>query len=174
MLKIKPPDYQYCPFCGRKLGEREEEGKRRKYCGSCGWTYYPHVGASAAAVIVREKEVLMVKRRREPYKDTWMFPAGFVDFGEHPEETLKREVKEETGLEVKSWKLIDVLQSEDDPRSPGHFVFFYLVKVEEGELETEEEENSDVDWQEIDNPPEIGWQLHRKIMKELRKGLIKT
>jgi len=100
MLKIKPPNYQFCPFCGKKLEIKDEEGEKRKFCSSCNWTYYPHVHSAVAAVIVSQGKALMVKRAREPFKDTWMFPAGFVDFGEHPLETLKREVKEETGLKV--------------------------------------------------------------------------
>jgi len=125
MLKIKPPCYRFCPFCGKKLQVRIEEEKERKYCPSCEWTYYPHVAAAAGAIILRNNKVLLVKRRREPYKDTWMFPAGFVDFGEHPLETATREVAEETGLKIKNARLLNIIQSVDDPRSPGHFVFFY-------------------------------------------------
>lgn len=148
-----------------------EEGKKRKYCPPCKWTYYPHVAASVAAIIIRGKKILMAKRNREPYKSTWTFPAGFIDYGEHPEETLSREIKEETGLELKKAVLYRVLQSVDDPRSPGHFLFFYKAKVSGSRLKTDDEENSDIDWFEIDNPPEIGWQSHRKIILLLRRKL---
>lgn len=82
------------------------------------------MAASAEAIIIKNGKVLLVKRAREPYKGTWMFPAGFIDFGEHPTETITREVSEETGLKLKKAELFKVLQSEDDPRSPGHFLFF--------------------------------------------------
>jgi ADP-ribose pyrophosphatase YjhB (NUDIX family) len=169
VLKIEPPDYRFCPFCGKKLGVRTEEKRKRRYCEDCRWTYYPHVGASAGAVIVKNGKVLMVKRNIEPYKGTWMFPAGFVDFGEHPEETLKREVKEETGLRVENYQLIGVFQSTDDLRSLGHFVFFFMVKAKSGEIKTGGE-NSAIAWQEMADPPKIGWQLHKKMMRMLRVG----
>lgn len=137
MLDIQPPDFKFCPFCGRKLKIKIEEEKKRKFCSFCNWTYYPHVAVSAAAIIVRKNKVLMVKRAREPYKNTWMFPAGFIDFGEHPLETLKREVWEETGLKVKKAKL---------------------------------EENKDIAWIEIKNPPKIGWKSHRLVIKNLQKS----
>jgi ADP-ribose pyrophosphatase YjhB (NUDIX family) len=171
MLKIKPPNYQFCPFCGRKLEDRVEEQKRRKYCASCRWTYYPKEGASAGAVIVRGGKVLMVKRSREPYKDTWCFPAGFTDFGEHPLEALAREVKEETGLKVKKAEFIDVLQATDDPRNPGHFVFFYRVQASGKSLKTDKMENSAVQWKEIKRPPKLGWKSHQSIFRLLQKEL---
>jgi len=103
MLKINPPNYQFCPFCGKKLKIKKEENKKRRFCPFCNWTYYPHVGGAVAAIIIKNKKVLLVKRKREPNKGTWMLPAGFIDFGEHPEETVKREIKEETGLKAKKF-----------------------------------------------------------------------
>lgn len=169
MLKIKQPDYKFCPFCGGKLKIRLEELKKRKYCSFCHWTYYPHVAASAEAIILRKGKVLMVKRKREPYKNTWMFPAGFVDFGEHPAETLAREVAEETGLKIKKAKLFEVLQSIDDPRSPGHFLFFYHVEASGNKLETDKAENADVEWKDIKKTPKIGWKSHQYIFKLLKE-----
>ncbi len=169
MLKIEPPNYQFCPFCGKKLEIKLEENRERKFCSSCKWTYYPHVAGSTEAIIVRGKKTLMVKRNREPYKNTWMFPAGFIDFGEHPEETLAREIKEETGLKLKKATLWKVLQSEDDPRSPGHFLFIYSVIVSGSKLKTDKEENQGIGWFEIKNPPVIGWESHRLVMALLQK-----
>lgn len=170
MLKIKPPDYQFCPFCSKKLEIRIEEGKERKYCSSCHWTYYPCFPPSALAVIIKNNKVLLVKRNREPYKKTWMFPAGFVDFGERPIETLKREVKEETGLKVKKADLFDIVKATDDFRSPGHLEFCYQVLVDGNKIKNDNEENQEIAWFDIQNPPKIGWQSHQKIMKFLQKG----
>jgi len=171
MLKISPPNYQFCPFCGKKLKTKKEEDRDRKYCPSCNWTYYPHVAASVGAIIIKGSKILMVKRNREPNKDTWMFPAGFVDFGEHPEETLKREIKEETGLQLKKASLWKVLQITDDPRSPGHFCFFYKVEVLGSKLETDKEENQEISWFDLRHPPKIGWQAHKYLLKLLQKKI---
>lgn len=172
MLKIKPPNFRFCPFCGQKLRIRLEEERQRKYCSSCQWTYYPHVAGAVGGIITKSSKVLLVKRARAPYKNTWMFPAGFIDFGEHPLETLTREVKEETGLKVKKVRLVEILQSKDDPRSPGHLLFFFKVEVDEGQLATDQDENQAIGWKEIKKPGKIGWQSHRLMMKKLQEGKI--
>ncbi len=169
MLQIEPPDFCYCPFCGRKLGIRVEEEKQRKYCRSCSWTYYPHVAGSVAAIITRGNKILLVQRNREPYLGKWMFPAGFIDYGEHPDEALQREVKEETGLAVREFQLLKVMQSVDDPRSLGHLLFFYRVTCKNGLLRTDRDENQNIGWFDIQSPPEIGWLSHQQTIKELQQ-----
>ena len=56
---------------------------------------------TATALIFDEKgRVLLIKRTKEPWKGLWGFPGGHVNEGETPKQAVKREVKEETGLEV--------------------------------------------------------------------------
>lgn len=56
--------------------------------------------AIAAAVIVHERKVLLVKRRVSEGTLSWQFPAGAIEAGETPGEAAVREAKEETGLTV--------------------------------------------------------------------------
>ena len=172
MLKIKPPDYKYCPFCGGLLKHKKEEGKSRKYCSKDNWTYYPKVDLSAGALILNDNKVLMVQRAREPYKGTWMFPAGFLDFGEHPENTVKREIEEETGLKVQNLEFIEINQVFDDPREPAHFIFFYKGESQGKTANKDVKENTSVKWVDIKNPPKIGWKRHKEIMRKLQLGEI--
>ena len=167
MLNVKPPNYRFCPFCGGLLTTKVDTGLLRKHCDACQWTYYPHVGASITGVIVRDGKVLMVKRRHEPFKGTWMFPSGFVEFGEHPEETAIREVQEETGLQTETLQLLHVFQSEDDPRRPGHLVFFYMVKTIGDTLKNDDDENEGIGWFDPRKPPEVRWKLHRRVLNQL-------
>ena len=69
-------------------------------------------------------------------------------------------------MEVKDKKFIKFYQCKDDPRAMGHIVFCYQVKVKNGDLQTDENENLDIDWFEIDNLPKIGWQIHQQVVKE--------
>jgi ADP-ribose pyrophosphatase YjhB (NUDIX family) len=63
---------------------------------------------SFEGVIVTVRGLLFLKRNNEPVKGKWWFPGGRIHKGESLEEALKREVKEETGLEVTSYRLINI------------------------------------------------------------------
>lgn len=170
MLDLSEPDYKFCPFCDSQLKIKTVDSQKRKYCKNCDWIYYPRVAQATVAIIKKENKILLVKRNREPYKNTWMFPAGFVDYGEHPEETVKREVNEESGLTVNRLRLLEIQQVEDDPREPGHLCFVYLIKSFSGKVKNlDKDENVDIDWFEISNLPKIGWQQHKKLVKQLLK-----
>lgn len=53
-----------------------------------------------SALIVRDGRVLLVRRGKEPFKGYWSLPGGTVEPGETPDEAVRREVLEETGLHV--------------------------------------------------------------------------
>lgn len=98
---MKHPLYQfeYCPKCGAKtFVERNEKAKQ---CTTCGFVYYFNP-SSAVACFIRnaEGEVLLVRRAKDPAKGTLDLPGGFVDMHESAEEAARREVKEETGLDI--------------------------------------------------------------------------
>jgi 8-oxo-dGTP diphosphatase len=84
-------------------------------------------------VIVYNNGVVLIKRKNEPFKDHYALPGGFVEYGETVEEALTREVKEETGLDVRPVKLVGVYSRPDrDPR--GHTVTVAFLCIGEGEL----------------------------------------
>ena len=66
----------------------------------------PGVGA----LIIDGDRVLLVERVREPLKGYWSIPGGAVETGEKLEDALRREVREETGLEVEVVHLIEVFE----------------------------------------------------------------
>lgn len=93
--------FRFCPICGSDGFEINNEKSKR--CPSCGFVYYLNPSAATVAVIVNEKDQLLVVRRaKEPAKGTLDLPGGFSDCHETSEEGVAREVLEETGLEVKS------------------------------------------------------------------------
>lgn len=91
--------FKYCPVCGSK--HFEVNNFKSKKCKDCGFTYYANPCSATAAFIVNDQqEMLVVRRAKEPAKGTLDLPGGFVDMYETVEEGMRREIKEETGLEV--------------------------------------------------------------------------
>ena len=92
--------FRYCPKCGSELFE--EHNEKSKHCTSCGFTYYQNPSSATAAFVLNSKgELLVVRRGKEPAKDTLDLPGGFVDNNESGEQGVIREIKEETGLDIK-------------------------------------------------------------------------
>ena len=55
---------------------------------------------SVGAVVVRDGQILLIRRGRGPAQGQWSVPGGRVEFGETLQEAVIREVAEETGLDV--------------------------------------------------------------------------
>ena len=89
--------FKFCPKCGSENFEINNALSR--HCSDCGFTYYQNPRASTAAFILNSKrELLVVRRAKEPQKGTLDLPGGFVDNEETAEQGMIREIKEETGL----------------------------------------------------------------------------
>lgn len=99
---------------------------------------YPLIGAGA--VIIKNDEVLLIKRRAPPKAGYYSIPGGLVEVGERVQEAAKREVLEETGLIVEVESLIDVIDNivkDEDGRVKYHYVIVdYLAKPVGGDLRT--------------------------------------
>lgn len=90
---------RHCLKCGA-AALRLIAGKQL-YCDHCGFEFYLNPAAAVAALISDlQGRLLLVERAQEPRKGTLDLPGGFVDPGESAEEALRREVREETGLEI--------------------------------------------------------------------------
>lgn len=91
--------FKYCPVCGSS--HFEENSEKSKICNNCGFEYFVNPSSANVALILNEKnELLVATRKIEPAKGTFDLPGGFADIDETSEQGVIREVKEETFLEV--------------------------------------------------------------------------
>ena len=96
-------------------------------CPSCG--RFANRGVTIDAVIIKNSKILLIKRGVEPFKGYWGTPGGYVGWDETIDDAVKREVKEELGVNVISWKQLDVLS--DPNRHPKQCIDIpYLVEIE--------------------------------------------
>jgi 8-oxo-dGTP diphosphatase len=124
------------------------------------------------AVIVSQGRVLLVRRATEPLKGEWSVPGGVLELGEKLHDGVRREVLEETGLEVEPQQVLEVLDSifnDQQGRTQYHFVLIdYLCSVTGGEAQAGSDVSA-VKWVTEDELAAL--ELRESIERVLRKGL---
>lgn len=98
----------YCPQCATTLQKRQISGRKRPSCPSCGYVYYEDPKVAVGVVAEKDGLILLVQRNHEPKIGLWSFPSGFVNAHESVEDAAIREVKEETGVDIRLDRLIGV------------------------------------------------------------------
>lgn len=110
-------NFKYCPVCGNELVKANKFGAVRPCCPNpeCGFVFFLDPKLVAVVLVEHEGQILVGKRNVEPAKGLWSFPGGYVNRGEEVEEAARREVKEETNLDVRLTDLLGVYSEVDNP-----------------------------------------------------------
>jgi ADP-ribose pyrophosphatase YjhB (NUDIX family) len=89
--------WRFCPICGEAIDKHGD----RVECRACGYVGYANAVPGAEAVCLdQDGRVLLGRRANDPGAGLWDLPGGFLHEDELPEDGLRREVREETGLEL--------------------------------------------------------------------------
>lgn len=127
-----------------------------------------------------EDVVLLIQRVNEPYKGKWAFPGGFLDeLDEFISSCAKRELEEETGLDMPLNDFIKISVYDDKDRDPRGRVITHAFLVDKRDTCCHDERYSgirasdDADkygWFEINNLPKLAFD-HELIMKDVKNKL---
>lgn len=110
---------------------------------------------AVSIALIDQGRVLLVKRGKEPAKGKYAFPGGRVEPGESLERAVKRELKEETGLEAFDIELLEKIFIDRHPRTEcGYRLHVYTGKFESGELKAGDDAET-ADWYSIEEVANI-------------------
>ena len=154
---------QYCWECGARAKTAFVEGRDRKVCSACGQVLYENPFPTTAAIIVNDRdEILLVRRAVPPARGEWCLPGGFLELGETPEEGVLRELKEETNLEGIVQGLIGLC-----PSLHGYWgdvlVAGYHVKINGGTMQPGDDAR-DVRYFPLQNRPRLAFDTHQQLL----------
>jgi ADP-ribose pyrophosphatase YjhB (NUDIX family) len=144
--------WRLCPRCGGTLRGDET----RKECPACSFVAYPSSKPTVGALCEDEAgRILLARRAEEPFKDRWDIPGGFLDEGEHPLDGLRRELREETGLEVEPVELLGIWMDRygGDSTAEATLNLYWTARVLGGEAEAADDVY-ELQWFGADELPE--------------------
>ena len=126
-------------------------------------------GRTATAIIEFPADmILLIKRDTVPFRGYWALPGGRSERGETVEQTIIREVKEETGLEVEIVRKIGEYHEEgiQDKVEYDYYPACFLVKVIGGEMQRQRGEIQDLKLFSLQNIPENLAFVHNQMIKD--------
>ena len=110
-MHVHDAAFRFCPPCGGPLESRllKDGDPPRLVCVACGFVFYLDPKLAVGTVIVDDRNrIVLVRRAIEPGYGKWVFPGGYVDRGEEVRLAAVREAREETGLDVRIDRLLNI------------------------------------------------------------------
>jgi 8-oxo-dGTP diphosphatase len=144
--------WRFCPVCGAEI--RVEDGRRAE-CPECGFRAWASSKPTACAIVSDDQgRVLLARRAGEPFRGYWDLPGGFLDEGEHPLDALRRELREETGLDVEPLEFLGIWMDRYGGDEDAHATLnlYWTAQVLAGEAEASDDV-SELAWFRRDELP---------------------
>jgi 8-oxo-dGTP diphosphatase len=139
------------------------------------YTYdYPRPSVTVDIVLItREAQprVLLIRRKHDPFAGMWAIPGGFVDMEESLESAARRELAEETGVEIKHLEQLAAFGEPDrDPRGRTISIVF-LGRVNSDRLKPQAQDDAAaVGWHSLHRLPPLAFD-HAQILRSARERL---
>jgi len=134
------------------------------------FTYnYPRAALTVDAIVFVKQGgsalVLLIERGRDPFKNSWALPGGFIEMDETLETACKRELLEETGLKVEQMTQFKTYDAID--RDPRHRTIsvVYFTELNEIQQVKGSDDASQAEWFPVTDLPELAFD-HKQILEE--------
>ncbi len=112
------------------MESRDVDGTSRRACTKCAFVHWGNYSVGVGALVLKEDKMLLVRRAQEPGKGFWTNPGGYIEQLEPIEETVRREVLEESGIEA---AVLGIVALRDQPRSIHNLYVAFSMEYVSGE-----------------------------------------
>ena len=157
-----------------RAAARRSRPSRRVSCPSCGFVAYANPAPTACALVSDDRgRLLLARRAHDPYAGYWDLPGGFVEEGEHPLDALRRELREETGLEIEPIDLLGIWTDVygNEPGAQWTLNLYWTARVVGGE-ERPDDDVAELRWfgrDELPPPADLAFRNVAPVLEAWRR-----
>ncbi|MFL5961933.1 MAG: NUDIX domain-containing protein [Gaiellaceae bacterium] len=150
-------NWRFCPRCGQELNPASDH----LACEACGERYWANAIPGVQGILERDGRVLLARRALEPRRGHWDLPGGFLNEAEDPLDGLRREFREETGLDVEP---VELMRIDVEPYA-GRHVFSVTWIVRGGGDPVAADDVEELRWFALDElPAEMAFPGQDKVL----------
>lgn len=162
--------HRFCPLCGASLAPLPAgPDAGLPACSEGHYVAYDNPAVTAFAFVERDGAYLALRRAHAPEAGRWDLPGGFVEAGEYPVDAIRREIAEETGLEVTGLWVIGAWTGRYGAGGKWTVDIGYHARVAGGTFVLSAEK-SDARWHTLADFPEPAFNSERIALAVLRDG----
>lgn len=137
-------------------------------CSGCGYIFYENPVVGVAAIILDgEGRILLGRRSGSSYRGLWCIPCGYVEYDEDVYDAVVRELKEETGLDIKIKGVFTVQSNFHNPEVHTVGIWFE-AEVAGGELKAQGDLD-EVGYFDLSSPPPLAFPTDAVVINMLRE-----
>lgn len=155
---------RYCSHCAGEL--QLHEAGPHLVCPQCEHVHYRNPAVGVAVLVRQGDELLLGRRARGAYAGRWCIPCGYVDWDEDIRAAARREMREETGLEVEIGAVFAVHSNFHDRERQTVGVWFFGRII--GGTRRAGDDLDAVEYFRLSEPPELAFPTDALVLAELR------
>lgn len=161
-------EFRFCPACAAPLvpvPDGPDEGLPA--CPDGHYVHYANPAVTSFAFVEDDGRYLALRRAHAPALGEWDMPGGFIEAGEYPDDSIRREILEETGLEVTDLRVFGAWTGQYGEGGKWTVDIAYHCRRAGGEF-TMSAEKSEAAWVTLDEFPRPAFNSERLALEVLR------